>query len=508
MFKALVGVSLLFFAACSTASQPGGRGADEPVGGSDSPGTGGKSPGSASGGKGSAGNGGASGGASGGAGTPAAGGSSGSAGGASGGAAGNPPGDDAGSAAGSGGGASGGAAGSPGNPAAGYRFGARPQMYPAGSIKPAGDQAALDAAVKAAYDKWKAAYVMAACEGYVVKGGGTDLTSSPALGTGMILTAMMAGHDPEAQTVFDGLFAVGRKFPSYLGIMVPAKHGIPPRANNTSLPAYGVAQGCKAVSEGDSAVDGDLDFAFALLLADKQWGSAGKVNYLAEAKKTISAIDMYDMSKARLPLIGDWASLPGEGHWSTDTKPPHFMVGHFRSFAKATGTMSWTETVDAVQTVIGEIQTKFSPMTGLFPQYLMGGKTLPGNTVLQDDRNAPAYFDAAGWIPLRLAADYIASSDPRSKAALSKISDWIKGKAGGDPSKIVDGYRLDGTPLGSKGTLEYIAPFAAIAIFDAGNQAWLDAAWKLMAAAPATNQRADTANLLGMLIVSGNWWGI
>jgi hypothetical protein len=504
MTKALAIVAALSLAAlspaaCSTAAQNGVG--SEGTGGSTPGATGGKGPGSSSGG--STGTGGSSAGGSGGSSSAATGGgpgnSSGGAPAATGGVSGNP--DDAGATGGSSG-----TGGAPGNPAAGHQFGARPQKYPDGSIRPSGDQGTLDAAIKGAYDKWKAAYVMAACEGYVIKTGGADMTSSPALGTGMILTTIMAGHDPDAQKIFDGLFAVGRKFPSILGITVPAKHGIGPRENNTSLPAYAVGAGCKAVPEGDSAVDGDLDFGFALLLADAQWGSSGKINYLAEAKKTISAIEQYSMSKAKLPLIGDWASLPNEGHWYTDTKPAHFMVGHFRGFAKASGTPYWTEAADAVEATIAEAQTKFSPMAGLLPQYLMGGKTLPGAKVLPDDRNAQAYFDAVGWLPLRFAADYIASGDARSKTALSKINTWIKTTTGGDPAKIVDGYRLDGGALGTKGTMAFVAPFASIAIFDAANQAWLDAAWKLMAAAPSAGWSADTANLLGMLIVTGNWW--
>ena len=121
-------------------------------------------------------------------------------------------------------------------PATGYKFGARPQQYPMGSIKPTGDQGALDAAVKAAYDKWKAAHVKPLCGGYVVKAARTPepavsnpTTNSTALGNGMVITAMMAGHDPEAQTIFDGMFAVARKFPSILSHYVPPKHGIGPR---------------------------------------------------------------------------------------------------------------------------------------------------------------------------------------------------------------------------------------------------------------------------------------
>src|SRR5262249_45823037 len=103
----------------------------------------------------------------------------------------------------------------PSTGAMGDQVGGRPPKDPAGAIKPTGDQGALDAAVKVAYDKWKAAYVAQACDGYVVKTAGATTTSA-ALGHGMIITAMMAGHDAQAQTIFDGLFAVGRKFPSIL----------------------------------------------------------------------------------------------------------------------------------------------------------------------------------------------------------------------------------------------------------------------------------------------------
>jgi len=37
----------------------------------------------------------------------------------------------------------------------------------------------------------------------------------------------------------------------------------------------------------DSAADGDLDIAYALLLADRQWGSCGTVNYLLEAQRVL-----------------------------------------------------------------------------------------------------------------------------------------------------------------------------------------------------------------------------
>ncbi len=390
--------------------------------------------------------------------------------------------------------------------AAGYMFGARPQAYPAGSIRPTGTQGELDAAVKAAYDRWKAAYVVAACDGYVVKAR-TGTTNSSALGNGMVITAMMAGHDPQAKTIFDGLFAVGRKFPSGLSIRVPPKHGIGVRPGNEFLVNYAIGDNCTRVGEGEgtSTPSGDLPFAYALALADKQWGSAGAINYLDQAKKTANAIKLYDMNPQKVTGLGDWASLPGEGMWTTVARPNYFAVGYFHAFAKASGDMYWMQAIEAVQTRIADVQSRLSPMTGLLPQYLVGGMNPPGGTFL-GDANARDYFGGAGLIPLWLASDYIGSGDVRSKAALSKITEWLKTKTAGDASKIVDGYRLNGDAVGTAGTMAFVAPFAAIAIFDAANQAWLDSIWKVISTAPTTNQVADTTNLLGMLIVTGNWW--
>jgi endoglucanase len=504
--KKLALLAALTFAACSNNSA-GTKIGQTPVDNGDGR-TGGRS-GSSTGGRSGSSTGGTSGGASGG--TTGAGGSTSSNG--SGGATGVAPStggdaagsDDTGAGTGSGGVSGSGGAGAP--PAAtGYGFGARPQQYPMGSIKPTGTQAELDAVVKAAYDKWKAAYVMTACGGHVVKTP-SGVTNSSALANGMVVVAMMAGHDPQAQTVFDGMFAVARKFPSPLSESVPPKHGIAPRPGNEYLLSHVVLANCTKPNseEGSATPSGDLPFALALTLADKQWGSAGKINYLEEAKKTANAIKLYDMNPQKVTGLGDWASLPGEGMWTTVARPNYFMVGYFRAYAKASGDMYWMQAIEAVHNKIADVQTRLSPMTGLFPQYLVGGMNPPGGSFLGDN-NAPHYTGGAGLIPLWLAHDYIASGDMRAKAALTKITNWIKTATGGDASKIVDGYRLNGAAVGNAATMSFVAPFGAIAIFDAGNQAWLDSIWKLMSTAPAAGQAADTANLLGMLVVTGNWW--
>src|SRR6187551_605976 len=87
--------------------------------------------------------------------------------------------------------------------------------YTPGTIKPEHPQADLDAAVLAGYRAWKQAYLKSGCgEGryYVDPGadasGGTltrSISISEGHGYGMVITAFMAGADPDAQRIFDGL---------------------------------------------------------------------------------------------------------------------------------------------------------------------------------------------------------------------------------------------------------------------------------------------------------------
>ena len=60
----------------------------------------------------------------------------------------------------------------------------------------------------------------------------------------------------------------------------------------------------------NSAFDGDADIAYALLLADAQWGSTGIINYKAEALILITAILESTVGpQSRLPMLGDWVGF-------------------------------------------------------------------------------------------------------------------------------------------------------------------------------------------------------
>jgi endo-1,4-beta-D-glucanase Y len=382
--------------------------------------------------------------------------------------------------------------------------------YPAGAIRPTGAQGALDMAVKAQYDQWKGKYLKNDCGGYYVftNGGAganaeTFLTVSEGHGYGMVISAMMAGADPQAQEIFDGMYLLQTKYPSI---------------NNKDLMAWGIDKGCMPVDggKGDSATDGDLDEAYALLLADKQWGSAGKINYLNEAKRIIAAIQKSEINPmTKLPLLGDW-SMPDDPTFYWITRPSDFMVDHFRAFGKATGSAAWMDTVNAIYTLVDYTQANLSPMTGLIPDFIKETNTPTPKVVPIAFTNDPKYLGEelktdydynSCRVPWHLGTDYVVSNDAGVKGRLDKINAFIKGKTGGDPSKIVDGYSLLGVSPASAGANDcFTAGFGVAAIVDKANQQWLDGIWGHLSQAAPDDYYPDTIRLIAMMVISGNWW--
>lgn len=57
----------------------------------------------------------------------------------------------------------------------------------------------------------------------------------------------------------------------------------------------------------DSAADGDMDIAYALLIADKVWGSEGEIDYYSEALAVINDIMTYEINHENWTIsLGDW----------------------------------------------------------------------------------------------------------------------------------------------------------------------------------------------------------
>jgi endo-1,4-beta-D-glucanase Y len=382
-------------------------------------------------------------------------------------------------------------------------FGVHSHAYAAGAIVPDHvDQATLDQAVRDFYDAWKQRYLAQGCgpgRYYVATAvDSSNLTVSEGHGYGMVLAALMAGHDPDARTIFDGMYQYFRDHPT---------------ATHPNLMSwYQRKSDCASVKGNDSASDGDLDVAYALLLADKQWGSCGAIDYLAEAKKVIGDVKDGDVDQTtHWVLLGDWVTPDDPGYYAS-TRTSDFMPNHYRSFWVATGDPAWTTLAGATYDLVEGMQASFAPSTGLLPDFVVdpGGGPAPAPPNFLEGNHDGDYGYNACRTPWRLGTDFLISGAPRARAAAQRLTVWIRSATGGDPSAIRAGYRLDGTPLPGSNYLSmaFVAPLGVGAMVDASNQAWLDAIWDLVVATPITAEGyyENTLKLLAMVAMSGNWW--
>ncbi len=366
-----------------------------------------------------------------------------------------------------------------------------------GCIKPDNvTQAQMNSEIKSYYDYWKATYVkpsngVTPGGGYYVEikgtsGDGNEKTVSSVHGYGMIIFAFMAGYDGQAKQCFDGMYNMYNNHRSNIN------------SNNMS---WIIDETEDTSKDSDSSTDGDMDIAYALLLAHCQWGSNGSINYLSEAKRIITeGIKKSEMSSSTMKtLLGDWSSDQNEtrvGDWMTD---------HFRAYYAATGDSFWKDATDTVYSLISEITAKYAPNTGLVPDFIVRNPARPAQP---NSIEAPMDSDY-GWnscrYPWRMATDYALYGGSDSKAACSKMITWLKSATSNNPSNIKTGYKLNGIALGSNSSIKFTAPFIAACIADSANQSYLNAGWGKI-----SNWRercdGDSVNLLCMLLISGNWW--
>ena len=382
-----------------------------------------------------------------------------------------------------------------------YPFSARLDAYVAGILPSAGAEQ-MDGVVRASYDAWKARSIgdiasvpggkVALCFG---RDPASHLTLSEGMGYAMLISVVMAGHDPEARVQFDGLLATVRARPAY---SVPAPMG-------AHLMDWRLgADGSSSVQAGGgwNALDGDLDIAMALLMADRQWGSAGRWNYKQEALNTIAA-------------IAAWAMKPDGTTKGLSTpnvsRTSDFMVGHFRAFHRATGDALWARAIDRSYELVDRMQSAYSPRCGLVPDFIVRTDTaspLPSPGGYGDFVDTEGdYFANARRTPWRWGTDFVTSGDERWRSVCTKLVGFIESDSGGQPGAIANGYQLDGQAMGRASAAASMAgPLLCGAMVDERFQGFVDSLWTWNATNFSTGYYDSELQLLPLIVASGNWW--
>lgn len=370
----------------------------------------------------------------------------------------------------------------------------------AGVIKPTNvSQAQMDAAIRHHYGAWKINYLRTLGGGnFWVKYDNTNSTVSEAHGYGMVLAAYMAD-----KAIFDSMFRYFRAHPS-----INAPHLMAWKQT--------LKNGRMVDVEGpDSATDGDLDIAYGLLLADVQWGSAGAIDYRAEALKVLHDVLAHEVKTATWTLTpGDWASGADANH----TRPSDFMTGHLLAFAKAdtANAAKWSKIYGAVAKIVNYQFRHGSQNTGLMPDFMVqsGVNFIPVSGTYLETRHDGDFDYNACRTPWRLAMSYVLYGRTDMLATLGKQAAWISTKTNRIPTNIRAGYYVRNGPNGKSyvnfDDLPFTAPFAVNAMTGgAAAQTWLNRLWTSITGGDyglKNDYYGDTIRLQVMLTVAGDWW--
>ena len=374
--------------------------------------------------------------------------------------------------------------------------------YFPGTIKPNHlTQAQLDKTVSSFYTQWKKRFIKhtpGKHEDFVwFENKDKKQCVSEGQGYGMIIVALMAGFDTSAKETYDNLYQYVKAHPSG-----KSKH----------LMAWAQYTNGKS-TDNTSATDGDLDIAYSLLLAHKQWGSKTGINYMEEAKTMINAIMQYEINhKTWTILLSDGVESESKDYFTT--RSSDFMPSHFKAFKEATNDTRWIKVVDAGYKLFAEMQDNYSPDAGLIPDFIvdLNKKPKPAPANFLESPYDGLYNYNACRDPWRLATDYLLTGDKRSKKMVDKINRWIRSTTNNDTYNLSAGYTLAGNDIKHRyfEALSFVAPFAVSAMVDKKNQAWLNKVWDYLVAFKLKDYDYydNSIKLMDMIIVSGNYWEV
>lgn len=248
------------------------------------------------------------------------------------------------------------------------------------------------------------------------------------------------------------------------------------------------------------ATDADEDMAWALVMADRQWGGQGSLPrpYIDFARDLIDAIWAFEIHDSKLPKNGsqwgDWQNL----------NISYFAPTYYRVFADVSGNTAWSTAV--VKTVYDTINNNLDAEkgnldNGLVPAWSTSeGGAVPGQ---------PFHYQYDSCrTPFRIGLDACFNGEPRALAYVNKTSTFFDSVGA---SNIADGYELDGTPRPEhpgEQSAAFVGPAGVGAMGGTSFQGFLDGAYGLVksGALLCGGQYYDESwAILSLLMMTGNF---
>ncbi|MBR4200773.1 MAG: right-handed parallel beta-helix repeat-containing protein [Oscillospiraceae bacterium] len=257
----------------------------------------------------------------------------------------------------------------------------------------------------------------------------------------------------------------------------------------------------------DSATDGELDIAYALLLADSVWGSSGEIDYLSAAKLVIDDIMKYEVSQTDWILrLGDWAyDVDASDKYYTATRASDFIMQYFPVFAEVTGDTRWMQLYDNTYAIINQFVETYQ--TGLLPDFIIkdqSGKWIPAPAEFLEDENDGNYYYNSCRVPWRISTDALVGKSADAKKYAETVNAFFVKKTGGNPEQIMAGYTPDGTAVSDWDDLCFTAPLM-LSASAAGDTKWHDAVRKTVLDIGMDSYFGNTIAMLCLITDDGGW---
>jgi endo-1,4-beta-D-glucanase Y len=326
-------------------------------------------------------------------------------------------------------------------------------------------RAADPADVTRAFERFRAEIVTAAgARGFLrtrrpdTPDGVADSTVSEGIAYGMIIAVMM-----DEQALFDALYGYALCFANERGLM----------------DWYIAPDGSQALGKG-GATDSDEDIAWALVMADRQWGGRGALaeGYAELALRQIERVHRFEVDHDGRPFM----LLPGDDWRGRDVFNPSYFAPHqYRLFGQVSGNVSgWQPVIDEGYAIIDRSLNAASGNrdNGLVPAWCNAA----GEPVEAFPGAMTNYQYDSARTPFRIAQDFAEHGDARARGYLAKVSNFF---AGVGAEYIVDGYTLDGRPAPdpraarpNPGSAVFVGAAAVGAMHDEAHRAFIDAAYE------------------------------
>jgi hypothetical protein len=360
------------------------------------------------------------------------------------------------------------------------------------------------------------------------------LTTSEAMSYGMIVEVLMAGYDPGAKSQFDRLYRYTLLHPS---------------AKSKFLMAWSQRRKSLIRKKGDvdSAVDGDIDIAYALLLAYKQWRDE---KYKLSVDSTLAAILAQEIDVKNNRIVRGNASVPADGFAYQVIRMSDFMPVELRSFYSYTGQSIWLDLLKRNYKRYEKAQAQFSRNFGMFPDYLYVSdndslalipESMPKDTLedegfddggeTSDDNPRGRFYGLNSCrVPWRIATDFLLNGDGDAKQIIATLNKGIRKYTLDDACLLANVMQIEdstspaehkkkveGSADKHSADLSTIGPLCVAAYAGGQKTPWRDRLLGLLLEHPASfcpnnnhpgkpNYYGSTIRMICLLLLSNHYW--